>query len=779
MSEGYQEIKKDFGQRLKISEEMYKALFEFSPYAIVIIDKEGNIIRCNSKAEKLIGCIDDKCCGINVRDWPLFSKKDKDKILNEINKLLKGLKTEVKHLKFVDNDGKIVWTEAWFSLIKLEEEKLIQIIIHNISEKKEAEKKLKESEIKYRMITENIYDFICILNEKFEIEYINEEVTYEHLGYKNKDIVGKSVLEFIHPEDYKKAYESIKRGFEKGTEIDVLRFRHKDGHWVWLEARGRTFIDHKGKTKALVVSRDVSKRIEMQEKLRFSEEKHKEMIKNLDLGYFNIGIDGKILAHNPAFSTIHGFSSYEDLTGTYSIRFWKNPEERKKYLRTIIRDKQIRNYIVYSKAINGKDIVVELNAHLIEDKNGNPISIEGTIADITEKYHLQRKLEKFNKELEELVNKRTKDLKTSEEKYRLITENSSDLIIIINIDRKIEFVNNLILFKLLGYKKQAFLNKDLESFIYSEDKERYEKFIKKIKKKGSSSLELRYITKDFSEIWFHVIGNKFKDGEGNEKILLISRDITKKKEAEILIQQEIIKLKELDKLRKDLITRISHELKTPIMAIAGASEFLLDFYKDKLDKESIKLVKIIERGKKRLKKLVDNLLDVSKIEYKKFELNKNEFNFANLIRECVNEFKLILKEKHINFNINVPANLMCEGDIIRIRQVLSNLISNAIKNTPPNGKISVFCVIKGNKLKFSIRDTGIGLTNDEMKLLFTRFGKIERHEPGTEFLDIQGSGLGLFISKEIIEAHGGKIWAESEGRNKGATFKFILPLSCS
>ncbi|MHA1756084.1 MAG: sensor histidine kinase, partial [Promethearchaeota archaeon] len=205
----------------------------------------------------------------------------------------------------------------------------------------------------------------------------------------------------------------------------------------------------------------------------------------------------------------------------------------------------------------------------------------------------------------------------------------------------------------------------------------------------------------------------------------------------------------------------------------------LDFYKDKLDKESIKLVKIIERGKKRLKKLVDNLLDVSKIEYKKFELNKNEFNFANLIRECVNEFKLVLKEKHINFNIDVPPNLICEGDVIRIRQVLSNLISNAIKNTPPNGRISVSCVIKGNTLEFSIRDTGIGLTNDEMKLLFTRFGKIERHEPDTEFLDIQGSGLGLFISKEIIEAHGGKIWAESEGRNKGATFKFILPLSCS
>ncbi|MHA1280958.1 MAG: PAS domain S-box protein [Promethearchaeota archaeon] len=87
MSEGYQEIKKDFGQRLKISEEMYKALFEFSPYAIIIIDKEGNIIRCNSEAEKLIGCIDDKCCGINVNDWPLFSKKDKDKILNEIKKI--------------------------------------------------------------------------------------------------------------------------------------------------------------------------------------------------------------------------------------------------------------------------------------------------------------------------------------------------------------------------------------------------------------------------------------------------------------------------------------------------------------------------------------------------------------------------------------------------------------------------------------------------------------------------------------------------------------------
>ena len=109
-------------------------------------------------------------------------------------------------------------------------------------------------------------------------------------------------------------------------------------------------------------------------------------------------------------------------------------------------------------------------------------------------------------------------------------------------------------------------------------------------------------------------------------------------------------------------------------------------------------------------------------------------------------------------------------------QVITNLLSNAIKNSPPQGSISISLNEKGEWAEMVVSDNGIGLTEEEMEELFTRFGKLERYGPGFEYIDIQGSGLGLFITKEILTLHGGKIWAQSKGRHEGSTFIVRLPL---
>jgi signal transduction histidine kinase len=111
-----------------------------------------------------------------------------------------------------------------------------------------------------------------------------------------------------------------------------------------------------------------------------------------------------------------------------------------------------------------------------------------------------------------------------------------------------------------------------------------------------------------------------------------------------------------------------------------------------------------------------------------------------------------------------------------MEQVIINLLSNAIKNSPPNGEVNVILKKKNDWIELIVKDTGIGLTKEEMNSLFTRFGKIERFGEGFEYLDIQGSGLGLFIVKEILNLHGGEIKATSEGRNKGSIFSLRLPI---
>ncbi len=135
----------------------------------------------------------------------------------------------------------------------------------------------------------------------------------------------------------------------------------------------------------------------------------------------------------------------------------------------------------------------------------------------------------------------------------------------------------------------------------------------------------------------------------------------------------------------------------------------------------------------------------------------------------------LIKQRDINLEFELKDDLFLEIDRIRIEQVILNLLSNAIKNTPPNGKITIKTFQVDNSVQLSIRDTGIGLTREEIDKLFTRFGKIERYGEGLEYIDIQGTGLGLYISKEIIDLHEGQIWVESAGRDKGSKFSIKIP----
>ncbi len=135
-----------------------------------------------------------------------------------------------------------------------------------------------------------------------------------------------------------------------------------------------------------------------------------------------------------------------------------------------------------------------------------------------------------------------------------------------------------------------------------------------------------------------------------------------------------------------------------------------------------------------------------------------------------------IRKRKLVIDLDIPTNLYLEIDRMRIEQVINNLLSNAIKNTPPEGRITICLRENSDGVEFTVKDTGVGFTKKEMEILFTRFGKIERYGQGLDDTDIQGSGLGLFISRELVKLHGGVIQAESPGRNKGSTFTVKLPL---
>ena len=392
-------------------------------------------------------------------------------------------------------------------------------------------------------------------------------------------------------------------------------------------------------------------------------------------------------------------------------------------------------------------------------KNGKVYAILGIGKDITE-----RKLAEQN-------------LKESEEKYRYLFEDSPFTIVLINTSRIIIDCNPATN-RLIGYEREELIGKDFKnlSIIYPNYLPTLIQLFKKLlNKEIVHRIDMQLYNKAGDLIWANLQASLVKIG-GKTIVQAIFHNITERKKAESLVNEEIIKLKELDQIRKDLISRVSHELKTPLVSVSGATELLLNAYNKDLGKDEVELIKMIEKGGKRLKYLVDNLLDVTRIEYEKFFLEKQLNDLSQLIRECAEEMNYLVKERKLILNLELPEVIFLELDKVRIEQVILNLLSNAIKNTPPNGKIMISLLKKEGKAEITVKDAGIGLTPEEMNRLFTRFGKIERYGEGLEYIDIQGSGLGLFISKEIIDLHRGKIWAESAGRNKGSKFTVILPI---
>jgi len=280
--------------------------------------------------------------------------------------------------------------------------------------------------------------------------------------------------------------------------------------------------------------------------------------------------------------------------------------------------------------------------------------------------------------------------------------------------------------------------------------------------------EFKVKRKNGSSLWVLFHGSIIK--LGNEPcILSIAQDITEIKKAERLIEKELIKLKELDEIKNELITRASHELKTPLTTILGSAELFLTLYKGVYTDEMKQLIEIIYKGGMRLENLVKNTIDISLMEAKSISFRREREDIGKLINECVNNLIYLADKRELSLELNVQENIFIQIDKNKITKVIKNIVSNAIKNTPPRGIVSINLKRMKKYIEISIKDTGVGLTETELGRIFQKFGKIERY--GKDFdVDIEGPGLGLYLAKKIIEMHGGKIWADSEGINKGATF---------
>jgi PAS domain S-box-containing protein len=243
----------------------------------------------------------------------------------------------------------------------------------------------------------------------------------------------------------------------------------------------------------------------------------------------------------------------------------------------------------------------------------------------------------------------------------------------------------------------------------------------------------------------------------------------------VSVLSDITKQKEVDQLKANFVANVSHELRTPLVAIDKAISLLFTKTAGEISPTQEEFLSMAQRNLKRLTLLVNDLLDLSKLEAKKMDIKLEPISIESLVREAVEGMNAWAKTKSLNIEIKIQEGLpQVNLDPNRIIQVLNNIIGNAIKFTPDKGNITIEANLhkEGNKIELSVADNGIGIAKEDLPKIFDKF-----YQTGERVAtDINGTGIGLTIVKEIVELHGGKIWAESE-KGSGAKFIFTLPLN--
>ena len=253
-----------------------------------------------------------------------------------------------------------------------------------------------------------------------------------------------------------------------------------------------------------------------------------------------------------------------------------------------------------------------------------------------------------------------------------------------------------------------------------------------------------------------ILASTGKEGEGVRGAIAVFHDITR--------------LKELENIRQDFVANVSHELRTPLTTIKGYAETLLEGALK--EKEAFQFVQIIKKHTDRLTKIVEDLLVLSKIESKEFQLKLERVSLSELINDVLEFVREAAEKRGMTvFQDDIPSSLIVEADRYYLEQVFHNLLDNAIKYGRQGGTITISATEKDHKaIQISVKDNGLGSPGEDLPRIFERFYRVDKGRSQ----ELGGTGLGLSIVKHIVQAHGGRVWAESQ-IEQGSTIYFTLP----
>jgi len=743
--------RKQANQKLKASEERYRSISEELetimdqvPGLIFYKDTENKFIRVNRHVAEAHKMTKKELEGKSIFD--LYPKEQAQSYWNDD---LEVIKSGTPRLN-IEEPWETVEGSRWLNTSKIplynKNNEIMGIIGFSIdiTERRIAERKLKESKQLLQSTFDSLNDAIFILNAESPPKIINcNSAAVKIFKYPYDEMIGQDTkFLLVNEDELHKFQDHLYHIVEDDGYLHdfVFKMKRKTGVVFFSEHSVFPLVDDLGTRYGWVsVVRDITERKRGEQKLKESEEKYRMLVENAHDGVWAVDENDNTIFVNKRICKMLDYTKNE-MIGKSLYKFLDAPmiELINSYRARRERGLKDTYNLEFIKKDGGK-IYTNLRATAILGENGEFKGSFAYITDITD-----RKITEQH-------------LKESEQKYRNLVETSSMGLMEIDIKEGGVIYINPRLLEIVGYTKDELIsNGTFYKAIYPDD------YKKVTESNGDRDIEFRLINKKGKIKWLsgRTLHHFNEQGE-----LIYLR----------LWLQDITATKELEEIKSNLLTRVSHEIKTPLISIKGFTDLLLEEYRSSLDKQTIAFLEKIKEGGERLKLLINRFLEASQLEKGLVILNESYENLSLLIKKGIGDVEGLIKLRNHTIHVDIPDELMIYLDKEKIQSVISNLLINAIKYTPSGGNITIKLRIKKKTLIFSIRDDGIGLRRKEIAQLFRPFGKIEIYGRGWDIIS-DGIGLGLYLSKEIIDLHNGKIWVESPGLDKGSTFYFSLPI---
>lgn len=738
------------------------ATLESTPnVAVQWYDQEGHILYWNHASEMIYGWTATEAIGKTL-DQLICTEEEAQDFLSMLNRVsvngevIGPVEYTIRHR----DGGKRIVSTTTFS-IPGNESPLFVCIDVDITELKSLERAHAVSEARYRGMLESTSDWIWEVNASGIYTYASSRV-HDLLGYEPEEVVGRTPFDFMPEAEAHRVGEIFSRIAQKQQPIHGLvnENRHRDGHAVVLETNGVPIIGADGEFLGYRgIDRDITERKQTEDALRRSEQKFRGLFESSPVGIaLNDYATGQFLDINDALLASTGFTRDEFLALSYwDVTPKAYAAQEQEQLASMERTGRYGPYEKEYIRKDGSRYPVLLNGIKLIDSKGRAV-IWSIIQDISERMQIETRL------------------RDSEERFSFAVEGAGDGIWDWDV-RTNEMLFSRLYMEMLGYaeNEQPHHADTWVNSVHPDDMSRVQEnlaayFTGQI---PNYAIELRLRCKDGSYKWILCRGTVVaRDHEGKPiRMIGIHTDITKRKqvESELLSAREAAE--SANKAKSAFLSSMSHELRTPLNAIIGFAQMLDMGVLEPLNPEQKESVCHILNASHHLLGLINEVLDLARIESGRMDLAITTLALDPLVEEAIVMSKPLAINRQINILNSCNTGMFVRADTARVRQIFLNLLSNAVKYNRKGGRVTVSCQMSGDFVRITVTDTGQGIPEKLQPQLFKPFQRL-----GADRTSIEGTGIGLVITKLFVEAMGGSIGFESKS-GIGSAFWVELPVA--